>query len=33
MLVFKEGKLIDTLVGALPKEDVERHILTVMRMN
>ena len=33
MLLFKEGKLINTLVGALPKEDVERNILAVMRMN
>jgi len=33
MLLFKEGKLIQTLVGALPKEEVERHILAVMRMN
>ena len=30
LLLFKEGKLVDRLVGALPREDIERHILAVM---
>jgi thioredoxin 2 len=31
MLLFKDGKLINTLVGALPKETIEQHLLAVMK--
>ena len=31
MLLFKDGNLVNTLVGALPKEAIEQHILTIMK--
>jgi thioredoxin 2 len=33
MLLFKQGKLVNSLVGALPKEKIEQHIITIMKMN
>ena len=30
MLVFKDGKQINTLVGALPKAEIERHLQAVI---
>ena len=30
MLLFKGGSLVDRLVGALPKEEIERHLLSIM---
>jgi thioredoxin-like negative regulator of GroEL len=33
MLLFKDGKLVNKLVGALPKEEIERHLLSIMRTN
>jgi thioredoxin 2 len=31
MLLFKDGNLVNSLVGALPKETIEQHILTIMK--
>jgi len=33
MLLFKNGKLINSLVGLLPKEEIERHLLSIMKTN
>ena len=33
MLLFKNGKLVNRLVGALPKEEIERHLLATMKTN
>ena len=33
MLFFKDGKLVERLVGAMPKEEIERHLLTIMQTN
>lgn len=33
MLFFKEGKLVNRLVGAMPKEDIEKHLLTIVKKN
>lgn len=33
MLLFKDGKLINTLVGALPKETIEQHLVAIMKTN
>jgi thioredoxin-like negative regulator of GroEL len=33
MLLFKDGKLINSLVGALPKETIERHLVAIMKTN
>lgn len=33
MLLFKDGKLVNRLVGALPKEEIERQLLTIMKTN
>jgi len=30
MLLFSKGRLVNTLVGLLPKEEIERHLLSVM---
>jgi thioredoxin 2 len=30
MLLFKGGSLVNRLVGALPKEEIERHLLSIM---
>jgi thioredoxin 2 len=30
MLIFKEGNLVERIVGALPKEKIEQHILSVI---
>jgi thioredoxin 2 len=30
MLLFRNGKLVNTLVGLLPKEEIERHLLSIM---
>ncbi len=30
MLLFKNGQKVDTLVGALPKADIEKHLLALM---
>jgi thioredoxin 2 len=30
MLLFKAGKQIDRLVGALPKQEIERHMGTML---
>lgn len=33
MLLFKDGNLVNTLVGALPKETIEQHLVTIMKSN
>jgi thioredoxin 2 len=33
MLLFKDGKMVNRLVGALPKEEIERHLLAIMKTN
>ena len=33
MLLFKDGKLINSLVGALPKETIEQHLIAIMKTN
>jgi len=33
MLLFKDGHLINTLVGALPKETIEQHLISIMKTN
>lgn len=33
MLLFRDGKLVNRLVGALPREEIERHLLTIMKTN
>ncbi|MDD5712602.1 MAG: thioredoxin [Smithellaceae bacterium] len=33
LIVFKEGKPVDRIVGAMPKEDIEQRLRTVMKMN
>lgn len=30
LLIFKDGKLADRLVGALPKAEIERHLVSAM---
>lgn len=33
MLLFKDGKMVNRLVGALPREEIERHLLSIMKTN
>ncbi|MBA4396066.1 MAG: thiol reductase thioredoxin [Syntrophus sp. (in: bacteria)] len=33
MLLFKDGKMVNRLVGALPKEEIERRLLEIMKTN
>jgi thioredoxin 2 len=33
MLFFKDGKLVQRLVGALPKEEIEKNILSIIKTN
>lgn len=33
MLFFKEGKLVQKLTGALPKEEIEKHLLSIIKTN
>jgi len=33
MLFFKEGKLVHKLTGALPKEEIEKHLLSIIKTN
>ena len=33
MLFFKEGKLINRLTGALPKEEIEKNLLSIIKTN
>ncbi|OHE24603.1 MAG: thioredoxin [Syntrophus sp. RIFOXYC2_FULL_54_9] len=33
LLLFKDGTLVNTLVGALPKETIEQHLLAIMKTN
>jgi thioredoxin 2 len=33
MLLFKDGKLVNRLVGALPKQEIEQHLLAIMKTN
>jgi thioredoxin 2 len=33
LLLFKDGKLVNTLVGALPKETIEQQLLAIMKTN
>ena len=30
LLIFKGGKLIDRLIGAMPKKEIERHLVPVI---
>ena len=30
---FKDGKLVNSLVGALPKETIEQHLISIMKTN
>jgi thioredoxin-like negative regulator of GroEL len=33
MLFFKDGKLVQRLVGALPKEEIEKNLLSIIKTN
>jgi thioredoxin 2 len=33
LLLFKDGNLVNTLVGALPKETIEQHLISIMKTN
>jgi thioredoxin 2 len=33
LLFFRDGKLINRVMGALPREELERHLLAVMKTN
>jgi len=33
MLFFKDGKVADKLIGAQPKEEIEKHLLSLMKRN
>jgi thioredoxin 2 len=33
MLLFKDGKLVNRLVGALPKEEIEKNLLSIIKTN
>jgi len=33
MLFFKEGKLVERLVGVHPKEEIEKHLLLIIKTN
>ena len=33
MLFFKDGVLVNTLVGFLPKEQIEQHLIAIMKTN
>ena len=33
LLLFKDGKLVNSLVGALPKETIEQHLISIMKTN
>ncbi|PKN65405.1 MAG: thioredoxin [Deltaproteobacteria bacterium HGW-Deltaproteobacteria-10] len=33
MLLFKDGKLVQRLVGALPKEEIEKSLLSIIKTN
>jgi thioredoxin 2 len=33
MLFFKEGKLVEKLTGALPKEEIEKYLLSIIKTN
>jgi thioredoxin 2 len=33
MLFFKEGKLVERLVGAQSKEEIEKHLLSIIKTN
>jgi thioredoxin 2 len=33
LLFFKEGKLVERLVGAQPKEEIEKHLLSIIKTN
>lgn len=33
LLLFKDGSLVNTLVGALPKETIEQHLIAIMKTN
>jgi len=33
MLFFKEGKLVQRLTGALPKDEIEKNILSIIKTN
>lgn len=33
MLLFKDGEIVNRLVGVLSKEEIERHLLSIMKTN
>jgi thioredoxin 2 len=33
MLFFQEGRLVERLVGALPKQEIEKHLLAIIKTN
>jgi len=33
MLLFKDGKIVNRLVGVLPKAEIERYLLSIMKTN
>jgi thioredoxin 2 len=33
MLFFKGGKLVKQVTGALPKEEIEQHLLSIIKTN
>jgi thioredoxin-like negative regulator of GroEL len=33
MLFFKDGKMVQKVTGALPKEQIEQHLLSIIKTN
>ena len=33
LLFFREGRLVERLVGALPKQEIEKHLLAIIKTN
>ncbi len=33
LLFFRDGRLVERLVGALPKQEIERHLLSIIKTN
>jgi len=33
LLFFREGKIVERLVGALPKQEIEKHLLAIIKTN
>ncbi|KFN39134.1 thioredoxin, partial [Smithella sp. F21] len=33
LLFFRDGRLVERLVGALPKQEIEKHLLAIIKTN